>query len=882
MTVETRRPPADTQPEGGAPLAFLFTDIEGSTRLLEALGEAYGPVLLEHRRLVREALEANAGDEQGTEGDSFFAVFASAAQAVNAAAAIQVALDRHDWGDQPVRVRIGIHAGRAARIGESYVGLDIHRAARVMAAAHGGQVLLSDAARLAAEPLAAGLELRDLGRHRLKDVGAERLWQLAGPGLPEGPFGALRSLEAHPTNLPGELTPIFGREADAEHVAGLVRSTAVTTVTGPGGIGKSRLAVHVGHRLLETFPDGIFYVDLGTTDRVELAIEQVLAVLGLRPDDGDPATALLDHLRGRDLLIVLDTVDRLVAFAAVLADVAASCPRVRFLVTARSPLHLAIEREYPLAPLPTSAMVELFLDRARAVRPGFSADAATRNVIADIGERLDGLPLAIELAAARTRLFPPSALRERLSRRLPLLTGGPLYRPDRQRTLHDTIAWSYDLLAPVERDVFERLGVFAGTFDLEGLEAVSGGGADPDATLTALEQLVDRSLVARSPGDDGRFRLLATIREFALDALRVGGHEVAARDAHARHALALARRALSSLGGPDDLEAIAAIERDDPDLRAALEWLVEPAARERARLGLELAAVLGRFWWLRGRIREGSAWLERALALAPEADPAARATALFWSGVLFDDLRQPEPAAERLDACLALRRELDDPAGLARALNSRGAVARSLGDLDRAEELIGESLRRSRDAGDRSATASATSNLAIVAYERGDLDRAIALFADTRTLDAQGGARGAIASSTLNLATVLIEAGRGTEGLDAIRGVVPDLDDIGDPELVIGALEAVADAAASEARAAEGARLLYAAAALRAREHLAPRPSEQAAIDRIERRVMEDVDEEARRAASHDSASVDMPAAIAMLSVALGLPVSIEPLHGVA
>jgi predicted ATPase/class 3 adenylate cyclase len=870
---------AEGDPTG---LTFLFTDIEGSTRLLDALGDGYGPVLLEHRRLVRGALAEFHGEEQGTEGDSFFAIFRTADDAIGAAAQIQRALAAHDWDDHPVRVRIGVHSGHAARVGEGYVGLDIHRAARIMAAAHGGQVLVSDAAMHAAGTLRGALQVRDLGRHRLKDVGVERLWQLDGPGLPTGPFGPPRSLEAHPSNLPAELTPIFGREDDAARVVELVGGGSLVTITGPGGIGKSRLAVHAGHRLLESLPDGAFYLDVAAIDGIEHAVAELSGALGIRTSGDDARAALRDQLRGRDLLVIVDTADRLAATGGLIADIAAACPRVRFLVTARTPLHLTIEREYPLDTLPPTAAVELFVDRARAVRPGFTLDDASAAIVADIGARLDRLPLAIELAAARIRLFPPAALRDRLSRRLPLLIGGGLDRPDRQRTLHDTIAWSYDLLPEPERAVFQRLGVFADSFDLEDAGAVATPtGASPDMTIAALEQLVDRSLVAATTSDDeARFRLLGTIREFALETLRAGGEEVAAREAHAGHALDVARRELQALGSRDDLAAIAAVERAEPDLRAALEWwLGEHGAADpdRAIHGLELAAALGRFWWQRGHVHEGSAWLERAIAAAPGGPPATRATALFWSGVLFDDLRQPSVAAERLEASLALRRELGDETGVTRALNSLGAVARSLGDFDRAEALIGESLRRGRDARDGSAMASATSNLAVVAYERGDLARAVVLAEEARALDEAGGSRGAIASSTLNLGTLLIEAGRDADGIAAIGSVMPDLVEIGDPELVIGALEAVAGARTG---APDNAiRLLYAARALRDREHLPPRPSEEAAIDAVERRVGPQVSEAVRTAARAEATTVDLSAGLAMLSAAVGLPVAGLPLH---
>ena len=876
-------------------LTFMFTDIEGSTRLVASLGDGYAAVLLEHRRLIREVFANHAGLEVSTEGDSFFAVFPTATDAIAAAAAIQGAIGAHDWNGPRVRVRIGIHSGHAAHVAESFVGLDVHRAARIMAAGHGDQTLVSDATRHAAKVLPSDLTLRDLGRHRLKDVGPERLWQLEGPGLSPGPFGALRSLEAHPSNLPPETTRILGRETDAAALTQLVHTSPVATVTGPGGIGKSRLAIHVGHKVLASFPDGAFYLDLAAVASPDTAVEALVAVLGVRvaPEE-PPLESLLAEIRGRDLLIVLDTVDRLSGAAGLVAKIAASCPRIRFLVTARSPLHLAIEREYALSTLGRAGAVDLFVERARAIRPDFAVDHTGAEIVAEICDRLDRLPLAIELAAARVRLFSPPVLLSRLSTRLPLLRGGREDLPDRQRTLSDTIAWSYDLLGPSEQAVFERLSVFAEHFDLPAVEVVgTPSGGSPDDTLAVFEQLVDRSLVATEQiGEEPTFRLLGTIREFALEALRRGDHdharEAEARDAHARYWLGVARTQLPALKGPRDLEAVAILARANSEFRIALDHLLAASGKspspERAELALELAGTLGRFWWIRGQVREGSAWLERAIATTPEATTPSRATALFWAGVLLDDLREPLRAAARLEVCLRIERALADDEAIARALNSLGAVAGSLGDLERAEVLLRESLDRKRAAGDEAATAATLSNLGIIAYDQGDLDRAIEFLEETRRIDLENGSRGSIVSSTLNLASLLVEAGRANEAVDAVRDVLSDLGEIADPELCISALETLASAALAEPRPrwpkrAEAARLFLTAAALRDRDRVAPRPREQENVEALGRRVAAAMTAAELARAREEAAAADTIVALAILRAALALPTQGVALH---
>jgi predicted ATPase/class 3 adenylate cyclase len=872
---------------GGGALTFFFSDIEGSTQLAAALGERFAEVLGEHRAIVRTAFGAHRGTEVSTSGDSFFAVFASPVDALLAAAAVQRDLAPPLAGGTRVRVRIGLHTGHAVRVGDDYLGLDVHRAARIADAGHGGQVLVSESTRGGSvDPLPEGLVLRDLGRHRLKDIGPERLWQLAGPGLPAGPFPVPRSLEAHPTNLPADVSPFVDREADRQAVTALVRTAPVVTVLGAGGIGKTRLAIEVARSLVEAFPDGVFQLDLAAIQDADVAAASLAEVMGLPPiADQPPLVGLLDRLRNRELLLVLDTADRVADLPGLVANIAAACPRIRVLVTSRSPLHVAAEREYVLAPLEATAAIELFAARAAAVRPGFSLDSATRTTVARLVGRLDGIPLAIELAAARARLLAPAALLDRLERRLPAFGGGARDLPARQRTLRDTIAWSYELLGPAEQSLFAKLGVFAGSFDLAALEAVASLPEESDA-LALVEQLVDRSLVVSEPSDDEpRFRLLAPIREFAAEMLEARDDVEAVRERHAQHWVAFVRERAPALVGSEDLAAVAALRSRETEIRAALDWLLAPlpeapageretVARERAALALDMSGLLGRYWWIRGRVHEGSGWLERALAVASDAGAHDRARALYWAGVMLDDIRQPGEARERLESALTLFEQLDDQTAAARVLNSLGVVARSLGDASGAEALLEASIEQKRRLGDQAGIAVSLSNLGVVAGDRGDHARAAELFADALAIDESLGAVGNVALARANLGETLVRAGRLEDGLAQIRRALPGIAELEDPDEVATLLVSLAHARLDNAgpvSAEDVARLILASEALRERERIPLRTMDRAEVDDLLRRTSDLLEPGSLDEIRVEVSAIDLPAAIALAGSAAAM-----------
>jgi predicted ATPase/class 3 adenylate cyclase len=674
-------------------VTFLFTDVEGSTRLLHEHGHAYADLLGEHRRVLREAFARHDGVEVDTQGDAFFVAFPRAAGAVAAAAEAQSAL-----AAGPIRVRMGLHTGEPLVTAEGYIGMDVHRAARIASSAHGGQILLSDTTRRLLE---ADAPLRDLGEHRLKDLTrAERLFQFG-----EGDFPPLRTVDA--TNLPVVSIPLVGRERElGELVALLSNGTRLVTLTGPGGTGKTRLALQVAAELVGTLPDGVFWMPLAGLTDPRLLSSEVAQTIGARDD-------LTLFLRGRALLLLLDNFEHLLDAAPVVSGVLTACADVRVLVTSRAPLRVSGEREYRLDALPQEHAAALFVERARAV----GREVAPDETVAEICRRVDGLPLAIELAAARTKLLAPERLLERLDSALALLTGGARDAPERQRTLRATIEWSYELLDPRARELFARLSVFSGAFPVEAAEAVCG------AELDDLGTLVDYSLV--KPMGDDRFFILETIRQYALERLRERTEEDELRRRHAEFFAAVAEEAY---GHRFDAEAewSARLESDHDDLRSALDWL----SQQDIDRSLELAGSLGWFWLSRGLLHEGRGRLATALA-GSNRTGRVRARALTASGALLARQGDAPAGIAELDAAVAMWRELGDRDGLASALDSLGwPLVYDANDNARALEAFEQALELRRELADEAGATRALSGIAQVLVAMGETERAEAISLD--------------------------------------------------------------------------------------------------------------------------------------------------------
>jgi predicted ATPase/class 3 adenylate cyclase len=627
-------------------VTLLFTDIEGSTRLLQELGDRYADVLADHRRTLRQEFARHGGVEVGTEGDAFFVAFAKASDALAAAVAAREAL-----ADGPIRVRMGLHTGEPRLTREGYVGIDVHRAARIAAAGHGGQILVSQATR----DLVGADRLRDLGVHRLKDLAApERLYQ-----LDDDEFPPLKSVDQ--TNLPVQPTPFVGRERELAELLALLDAHRIVTLTGPGGSGKTRLALQAAAESVEEYGDGVWFVSLAAVRDPQLIEPTIARVVG-GPDD------LHEFLAGKRTLLVLDNLEQL------LPDAAAIVARVdaRILATSRSRLNIVAEQEFPVPMLPLDDAAALFTQRARQLEPRFEPDAAVRQV----AERLDGLPLALELAAARVKVLTPGQILERLGRSLDLLTSGAQDAPERQRTLRGTVEWSYRLLTAGERRLFARLAVFAGSFELEAAEAVCS------AELDVLQSLVDKSLLRR--GEDGRFFMLVTIKALALEKLRDLADASSLRRHHDDYFLAVAEEldARERLSGMRDLSAdsLDRFERELPSFRAALAGLLEAGRREGA---LRLGAALWRFWLNRTQYRDAAEWLERAPVEDATLPVDIRAAALGAAGGIAYYTHDDIDGAERFwREGLELRRVQDDPLELGAALSRLASVAWRRGDFD--------------------------------------------------------------------------------------------------------------------------------------------------------------------------------------------------------
>jgi predicted ATPase len=715
-------------------VTFLFTDIEGSTRLLHELGDAYADALAGHRRALREAFAAHDGLEVDTQGDAFFVAFARAGDALAAAREGQEAL-----GDGPIRVRMGLHTGEPLVTEEGYVGLDVHRAARIAAVGHGGQVLVSQATREL-----VSVHLRELGKHRLKDFAEPvALFQLG-----EGSFPPLRTISN--TNLPHPASSFVGREREIDELLDRLRNgVRLLTLTGPGGSGKTRLAIEAAEELVPEFKAGVFWVGLAPVRDPSLALDTIGQTLGAK-------NGLAEHVGERELLLLLDNFEQVIDVAPELASLVERCPNLRLLVTSRELLRVRGEIEYAVEPLAEREAVELF--RARAV-------TAPDEAVDDLCRALDNLPLALELAAARTSVLSPRQILERVSERLDLLKGGRDADP-RQLTLRATIDWSYELLSHDEQRLFARLAVFSRGCTLEAAEHVA------DADVDTLQGLVDKSLLRHT---DERFWMLETIREAAAERLRDSDElaEIASR--HARHYQAVAAQAEPGLQGPRQSEELTRLEADLDNLRRAIRWSLDTGDVDQA---LAIVVSLERFWSSQGRAGEAIALVEAALERGGDSiDPELRARALWVAGFHCHRRQETERAVRFYLEALPLLQSVGRDEETVQCLSELAVVRQKSGLETEATELAEQALAVARRLDDPRSLSAAWYCLAILADERGDYARAVAFHEKCAALRREIGDLGATASSVYNLglaARALGEAERSerafAEALDVASG----------------------------------------------------------------------------------------------------------------
>ncbi len=787
---------------------MLFSDIEGSTGLLMRLGPAYAETLDAQRQVLRSAWSSHGGTEMGTEGDSFFVVFPSAPAAVAAAAAGQRELAGYDWpGGEQARVRMGIHVGNPVLHDGGYVGKDVHRAARIASTAHGGQVVLSEAtAHLVQDDLPAGVELMDLGSHQLKDIPRpEHLFQLVVTGL-QADFAPLKTIGAV-SNLPTPPTPLVGRDKELAELAEALALSRMrlVTLTGPGGSGKTRLAIEVALQLVNDFPDGVYFVSLVSVTTPDLLWTTIAEALDLRlPDPSVPR--LLHHLADRRALLVLDNLEQLPGAGPVVAELLAQAHNLAILATSRRPLHVAAEHEHALTPLDVpedasldaaqqSGAVQLFVQQARRVRSGFTLTADNAADVATLCRRLDGLPLALELAAARTKLLSPHALLARLDRALDISAVGIV--PDRQKTLRDTIAWSEELLTPRQRAFFHEMGVFSGGADLPAISAVVTPDDDDDASddldLDLVSDLVDASLLTVRETSDGepRVGMLQTVQIYAREQLTLSGRQDLVRARHAEHYLGVAAGLVPLLYGDRRLEARTRFEVEHDNFRGALDWALgpDPAVTPEpndVQAGLHLCLALNGFWIANAYLSEAQRWLELAVARADGRDSRELARCLTLLARKYRIQGEPHRAYEYASRSLTMARGWQESnTALLMALNTMAALEWDLGLPESAHLLYEEAIAVARRIGDRVSLHGCLVDLASLESSEHNYPRSLELGGEALAIARDLRHTVGTLVAQHNMAWTLLEMGRVGEAQEEMRRVIGQALDLDEPSLFL-------------------------------------------------------------------------------------------------
>jgi predicted ATPase/class 3 adenylate cyclase len=870
-------------------VTFLFTDIEGSTRLWETQRAAMQQALAHHDAIMRDAIESNDGYLVKTTGDGVHAAFAIAADAIAACLAAQRALKARAWGELRIKCRMALHSGAAEQRDGDYYGPALNRAARLMAAAHGGQILLSLATgEMVRDHLPADITLRDMGERRLKDlIGPERVYQLIAPDLPAD-FPPLKTLDARPSKLPAQTTRFIGREKEVRAIKKQLSDSNVRllTLSGVGGTGKTRLALQAAAELVDDFEHGVFFVPLAALSDPRLVLPTIAHAFDVREAAGRSLQEQLEeHLREKELLLVLDNFEQVVDSSPIVIDLLTAAPRLKVLATSREVLRLSCETDYPVPPLslpdpkqlpPLEQLaqyeaVALFTERAVAVKPGFTVTNQNAPAVAGICYRLDGLPLAIELAAAHARVLPPQRMLEELSHRLTFLVDGARDLPARQKTLRGAIDWSHTLLTGDEQRLFRRLGVFVGGCAPEAIETVCNV-ESVSHVLDTAESLVGKSLLKETEADgEPRFAMLETIREYAGEKLVAAGEEQRVRERHRDTFLALAEDAEPKLKGAEQAQWLQRLNDEHENLRAAFEWCLAAAGSSG---GLRLCGALRQFWWMRGHIAEGREWCARALAQAGseeltqeranvlsaagglaylQADyPAAKArheeslairrelgdqrgiaTSLSNLGVVATGQGNFASARALFEESLTILRQLGDPWGIAIALGNLGSAANEAGDYPAAKSRHEESLAIKRKLGNRAGIAKTLESLATLAHAQGDCPTAKALHVESLVIMRELGDRLQIAHTLTNLGAVACDQGEFLSAWELFTESLVNLRELGDRRYIAFALEGLAAVAATLDSPCHAARIWGAAERLRAEIGSPLAPGAKARYDRL-------------------------------------------------
>jgi predicted ATPase/class 3 adenylate cyclase len=766
-------------------VTFLFTDIEGSTQRWEHDPERMRVILARHDAIMRAAITTHDGAVFKTVGDAFYAAFTNAPAALHAALAAQYALFAEDWGPgDPLRVRMALHTGSVEAQDGDYFGRPLNRVARLLSAGYGGQTLVSSVTEeLIRDSLPTGVALRDMGEARLKDLlRPEHIFQVVAPDLPAD-FPPLKTLDPQRTNLPAQANMLVGREKEAMEVVALLRRDDVRllTLTGPGGTGKTRLAVQAAAEAVELFSDGVFFVPLADVVDPARVTSQVAETLGVTEGGGQPLTTRLHAaIRAQRLLLVLDNFEQVAVAGPAVAQLLTAAPGLKVLVTSRSALHVYGEREYPVPPLPLPnprrlppldqlmeyESVRLFTARAQEVKADFAVTAANAKVIAEICYRLDGLPLAIELAAARIKLLTPQALLERLTHSLRVLTGGARDLPARQQTLRGAIDWSYTTLGADEQALFARMAVFAGGGTLSAIETIcngSGDGAGPPGSIVldiidGLSSLADKSLLRQEDVGEGepRFAMLGTIREYALERLEERGELAAMRHARTMYYLALAEEAEPHLAGAAQSEWLARLGVEHDNIRVSLRNALEAGEYETA---VRLVGAFWRFWSVRGYLTEGRRWMERALAQPEGVSTTLRAKALDGLASLVRAQGDDDAARMYYEESMAIRRAAGHRAGIAHSLSNLAGMARDQGDYETARAYYEECLAIRRAIDDTEGITRTLINLGIMAQRQADYATARARYEESLAIGRARGHTQAVAHALTNLGVVAQQQG---------------------------------------------------------------------------------------------------------------------------